>query len=36
MSDRDIIHRYLKSLSRYLSRLESKEADDVIRWVLTN
>ncbi len=31
MSDRDIIHTYIKSLSKYLSRLEKRDADDVIR-----
>jgi len=31
MSDRDIIHNYLKSLSKYLSRLEKADAEDVIR-----
>ena len=33
MSDRDVIHAYLKSLSKYLSRLEKAEAEDVIREV---
>lgn len=31
MPGRDIVHEYLKSLSRYLSRLESTDAEDVIR-----
>ena len=31
MPDRDIIHQYLKSLSKYLSRLETSDAEDVIR-----
>ena len=31
MSNRDIIHDYLKSLSKYLSRLNKDEADEVIR-----
>ena len=31
MTDRDTIHAYLKSLSKYLSRLEKADADDVIR-----
>ena len=31
MVDRDIIHKYLKSLSKYLSRLDKTEANDVIR-----
>lgn len=31
MTDRDTIHLYLKSLSKYLSRLEKAAADDVIR-----
>jgi uncharacterized membrane protein len=31
MPDRDIIHGYLKSLAKYLSRLENADADDVIR-----
>jgi uncharacterized membrane protein len=31
MPDRDIIHEYLKSLSKYLSRLETRDAEDVIR-----
>ncbi|NQY63282.1 MAG: hypothetical protein HRT38_06035 [Alteromonadaceae bacterium] len=30
MSERDIIHDYLKSLAKYLSRLEASEADEVI------
>jgi len=31
MAERDIIHNYLKSLSKYLSRLDKADADDVIR-----
>jgi hypothetical protein len=31
MNDRDIIHDFLKSLAKYLSRLEKADADDVIR-----
>lgn len=31
MTDRDIIHEYLKSLSKYLARLDKAEADEVIR-----
>lgn len=31
MSDRDTIRDYLKSLAKYLSRLEKAEAEDVIR-----
>lgn len=31
MSDREIIHDYLKSLSKYLSRLDKAEADEVVR-----
>ncbi len=31
MTDRDVIHQYLKSLSKYLSRLDKSDADDVIR-----
>lgn len=31
MTDRDTIHKYLKSLSKYLSRLGKADADDVIR-----
>lgn len=31
MTDRDIVHNYLKTLERYLSRLERQEADEVIR-----
>lgn len=30
-SDRDIIHNYLKSLKKYLSRLDKAEADEVIK-----
>ncbi|MCK0068521.1 HAAS signaling domain-containing protein [Kordiimonas laminariae] len=31
MSDRELIHEYLKSLGRYLSRLDKATADEVIR-----
>lgn len=31
MTERDVIHQYLKSLSKYLSRLEKADADEVIR-----
>ena len=31
MSERELIHNYLKSLSKYLSRLEKSDADEVIR-----
>lgn len=31
MTDRDLIHDYLKSLSKYLSRLNKADADEVIR-----
>lgn len=31
MQDRDIIHNYLNSFSKYLSRLEKADADEVIR-----
>lgn len=31
MTDREIIHEYLKSLSKYLSRLDKGEVDEVIR-----
>jgi len=30
MSDREIVHTYLKTLERYLSRLEKQDADEVI------
>lgn len=30
MSDREIVHNYLKTLERYLSRLEKQDADEVI------
>lgn len=31
MEDREIIHAYLKSLSKFLSRLDDSDADDVLR-----
>lgn len=31
MSDREIVHNYLKTLERYLSRLDKKETDEVVR-----
>ena len=31
MSDRDVIHDYLNSLAKFLSRLENADAEDVIR-----
>lgn len=31
MSDRDLIHNYLKSLTKYLARLEKTNAEEVIR-----
>lgn len=31
MSDREIIYNYLKSLTKYLSRLDEEDADEVIR-----
>ena len=31
MSDRDMIHNYLQSLMRFLSRLDQEDADDVLR-----